>query len=396
MQPPNSETSIPEYLNHPEIRLFLNWFLDKLKNKAASERTRRLTNKFPKTIFKTLHSPREPNDDLQIWALIEQCEKDGFIRLRLTKPKTDPDRIRSQPWLYYRAEFNSDDPDNENRLRRWLDRPLLSDKELEWQAAVARHRHRFANPDKLNRMIFDTLAKPAEEIISRMASIPELLSKRPMTAYQLSAILFWGCSKILKDREQWIKELFNLEEGLNLERPLLIEVRIPRALPNGLLMLENLDSYLAACDNRWSECDDLILVYTQGFRGAASRIRQNAYARFHQYRQDDVQTKLFHEFKAAWLNETPFTYPIYFIGDLDWSGLSIFRSLKSIFPELMPWRNGYIQLIEARKNGRCHTPEMAGKENQKPIDSTGDTWLDEHALEPMKKEPLFVDQEVIE
>jgi len=95
------------------------------------------------------------------------------------------------------------------------------------------------------------------------------------------------------------------------------------------------------------------------------------------------------------LGKSSFPYPIYFLGDLDWSGLSIFRSIKTVFPELRPWKKGYKIMINARENGQCHSPKMAGKEGQKKIETTNDEWLDQNVVKLFNNAALFVDQEVI-
>jgi hypothetical protein len=80
---------------------------------------------------------------------------------------------------------------------------------------------------------------------------------------------------------------------------------------------------------------------------------------------------------------------------MDWAGLSIFRALKPVFSELEPWKPGYKLMLHVAKQGGAHTPEMADKTGQTPIETTLNPWLDMHILSFLKSKNIFVDQEVI-
>jgi hypothetical protein len=100
-------------------------------------------------------------------------------------------------------------------------------------------------------------------------------------------------------------------------------------------------------------------------------------------------------FRDEWFQGGLFSCPICFCGDLDWAGLSIFRSLKPIFPGLTPWKPGYEQMLRAAEQECWHPPEMADKTGQAPLDTSDDAWLDTHVLTFLKTHNRFVDQEVI-
>ena len=80
---------------------------------------------------------------------------------------------------------------------------------------------------------------------------------------------------------------------------------------------------------------------------------------------------------------------------MDWTGLSIFRSLKPVFPGLKPWKTGYELMLRAAAQGCRHSPEMANKTGQIPLDTSDDDWLDTHVLAFLKANNRFVDQEII-
>lgn len=253
----------------------------------------------------------------------------------------------------------------------------------------------FVRPDLLERPVFTGTGKSPEQIISRLAKIPAHVKDRSMTTRHLSALLFWGDSKVLEDREQWLRDLLGLPRGAIAQRILPVDVTFPSRSPAGVLMLENLDSYFSACMGNWPGCDRRIKVYTHGFRGTAARIRNPVCARFHFSDLSTPATSVLTAFRRDWFSGRAFDYPIYFCGDMDWAGLSIFRALKSVFPELEPWKPGYEMMLHAAEQGGGHTPEMANKTGQAPIETTQNPWLDMHILSFLKSKNLFVDQEVI-
>lgn len=110
------------------------------------------------------------------------------------------------------------------------------------------------------------------------AQIASHAPSAPSISDDLSALLFWGDSKVLKGREQWLCDLLGLPQGAIAQRILPVDVTFPSRSPVGVLMLENLDSYFSAWIGNWPACDNLIKIYTQGFRGTAARIRNPACA----------------------------------------------------------------------------------------------------------------------
>lgn len=160
------------------------------------------------------------------------------------------------------------------------------------------------------------------------AQIASHAPSAPSISDDLSALLFWGDSKVLKGREQWLCDLLGLPQGAIAQRILPVDVTFPSRSPVGVLMLENLDSYFSAWIGNWPACDNLIKIYTQGFRGTAARIRNPACARLHFSDQCRPVSPQLTTFRNDWFKGGAFAYPVYFCGDMDWAGLSIFRSLK--------------------------------------------------------------------
>jgi hypothetical protein len=379
----------PAYLQNSDIREMFHWFLDRLDYIPAAQRTNRISRVISPKHFRRLFIPDEPDDDEVLWKLILRCQTDGLIRVSSDKKRLDPGH---PPWHGKRITFHQE---CEASLRRWLNRPAIAPDQAQWCRALKANADAFVRPDLLERPVFTGTGKSPEQIISRLAKIPAQVKDRPMTVRHLSALLFWGDSKVLKGREQWLCDLLGLPQAAIAQRILPVDVTFPSRSPAGVLMVENLDSYFSACMGNWPECDNLIKIYTQGFRGTAPRIRNPACARLHFSDQCTPATSVLTAFRNDWLNGSAFAYPVYFCGDMDWAGLSIFRALKSVFPELEPWKPGYKLMLRVAEQGGGHTPEMADKTGQAPIGTTLNPWLDMHILSFLKSRNIFVDQEVI-
>jgi hypothetical protein len=379
----------PVYLQNSDIRMMFHWFLDRLDDIPAAQRTNRISRVVSPKYFQRLFEPDEPDDDEVFWKLILRCQADGLIRISSDKKRRDPDQ---PPWSGKRIIFRRK---CEASLRKWLNRPVITPDEVKWCRALKAHAAAFVRPDLIERPVFTGTGKSPEQIISRLAAIPELVKDSPLTVRHLSAKLFWGDSKVLDGREQWLCDLLGLPRGAVAERILPVEVTFPFQSPAGVLMLENLDAYFSACIGNWPDCKNLIKIYTQGFRGTAIRIRNPACARLHFSDQNSPASFQLTAFCNDWFRGGTFAYPVYFCGDMDWAGLSIFRALKPVFSELKPWKPGYKLMLHAAKQGDGHTLKMAGKTGQTPIETTRNAWLDTYVLSFLKSKNIFVDQEVI-
>lgn len=94
-----------------------------------------------------------------------------------------------------------------------------------------------------------------------------------------------------------------------------------------------------------------------------------------------------------WLIAGSETLPVWFWGDLDYSGMQIIKSLRNSFAELEAWQPGYQPMLQALLAGRGHAPDAAGKINQKPLEKTGSAYADQHLLPALAKTEKFLDQE---
>lgn len=84
---------------------------------------------------------------------------------------------------------------------------------------------------------------------------------------------------------------------------------------------------------------------------------------------------------------------VYFWGDLDFAGMRILAAMRSTFPRLTAWEQGYALMLNELQNGKGHSPEAAEKAGQRPIERTGCLYVDHQLISALKTHGRFVDQE---
>jgi hypothetical protein len=219
-----------------------------------------------------------------------------------------------------------------------------------------------------------------------------MLAARPLTLYQLSAHLFWGDSKALKGKERLLDQLFSIEVTQMLSRPVLIEGTY-RPGCEGILLVENMDTFLAASNGQIQSAENLTVLFAQGFKGTTSRIRTKGMARFYWSDSPFPEPQWLTNFQEAWFGTSTFPVPIYYFGDLDPAGLSIYRQMRATFPEIKPWEIGYKALVKALERGHGHALALAEKANQGSLPDTGCPWMESYVTPVMKDTGLCIDQE---
>lgn len=360
-----------------------------LEDKPSEQRSRRIIDRINQTHFPELFDPPDASADAVLWSAILSLDELGILKLERKSRNLDP---HAPPWQATSLVFQ---PEAETMVRQWLERPRVRPDQSAWLQALSEVVDKFADPSLIQNNPFPNLNKSPQEILSRLLLIPTLLTRGKASAYQISAELFWGHSKLLRDKEEWLTQLLGLPESAFIIRPLVVEVSFPQKPANGILIIENLDSYVAAIDGLWPTGNDLILVYGQGFKLCAKSIRQADRVRFHVHGNNAINEKMMQDFQRYWLHDSDSrNWPIYAVTDLDWSGIRIFRYLKQQFPLLQAWKPGYKAMLDEARNNNCHSAAEADKSGQNAVDSSGSEWLDQHVL-PCLLQDKFVDQEVI-
>ena len=131
------------------------------------------------------------------------------------------------------------------------------------------------------------------------------------------------------------------------------------------------------------------LIFSSGFRGAAARLRRpNGCSAYYSRASSPPAVAEFERMLFSSID-----VPVYFWGDLDYSGMAILASLRSIFPCAQAWKPGYEPMLLRLKVGDGHSPVESGKERQRAIEATGCTYADEELLPSLRATGKFLDQE---
>ena len=371
----------PEWLDdEEEIVVILNSFLDKLDKKPADDRVRMPSIKITRKNCPRLYRHNELSD--RTWLLLQGL-KGQILDIRL-----NPKRMA------YDAEYVGASlrmlPEGEAICRAWFSRPVHKSYQEEWVISISNYSDSFTDHgDSLRTRPVKIPGKSAEEVVNAFVKIGEYSHSR-LTLRQLSARCFWGHSKVLDHRTDI---LCNLYPGLDVApRPVLVHIRLPDQI-SGVLFIENQDTYVQALAGIPTEVTDLALVYSGGFRGSAERIRTSEGVSLHYHSSGCEISKP--QFEAWWYGEKGFMWPVWFWGDLDYSGMAILKTLRQRFHEMSAWPIGYDKLIIALQNGLGHEPDLADKKEQKDLGNTGCYYADDRLLPMIRSLGKFVDQEIV-
>lgn len=222
-----------------------------------------------------------------------------------------------------------------------------------------------------------------------------VVSRDEPVAYvrEASAKAFWGVSKALDERVE-LANLLRRAFGLPalLESPLqLIVHACGGSEGSGVLFIENQASFEAAKVGAFAPAARFDLVFSAGFRASASRLRHAATASV--YPSDSSNQVHVARFKA-WLFSSRTDIPTYFWGDLDFAGLTILKGLRSVFPGMRAWADGYDPLVALLRQGKGHALiDDPRKGDQKKPGHIGCAYADTVLMPAIEETGLFHDQE---
>jgi hypothetical protein len=366
--------------DEPEIIAILGTFLDKLDRKPIADRARIPSVGISKTIAPALHRHDESAD--RTWEFLRSL--DGLVfEVRPSRKRQPYDAEYVGASLRFLAE-------SERICRDWLARPRLKRYPDEWVKAVEAHADAFADSGaSLHARPIRVTGKSANEVVQGFAEIGAFQGGR-FTLRQLSARAFWGHSKVLDTREDLVQQLYPEIEVA--PRPILLHVYLPESI-EGVLFIENQDTYVQALSGRPTEVARLALVYGAGFKSSAARIKTNEGVVVH-YQGDSART-LQADFEAWWFDQGPSGWSAWFWGDLDFSGLGILKALRQRFGNVQAWRPGYTAMLRLLCEGRGHSADTADKAEQVDPGFTGCPFADEELLPAIRKIGRFVDQEAV-
>ncbi|MCX2782494.1 DUF2220 domain-containing protein [Microbulbifer thermotolerans] len=380
---------------NPVIMGLLEYVLDKRDDQILSgeEKSIAITLGSPKSAPRALRAALTPftdpaYDDCELWDELVWLSRD-YRCFKIKEPARRPSG--SAPWQGVRLFFEDS---CEAMIREWLDRPRPHRVDPEWQAALTRFATRFENPEAFppGGLELDAGFDGYEQLLACWARLgEELAHSGGMSWRQLSARCFFGDSKYLDaDGHQALaRALFpELCERVQ-ERSLLMHLYLP-SQSERVVMVENQDSFLMLAD---CQPKATALVYIEGYRGGAARVRLPGVARFSTL--NDIAEPARREFIRWWQGQAEQELPAYFWGDLDYEGMQIAAALRRSFTSLDCWRPGYAPMLERLCSGGGHRPLQAKKNRQRAIESTGCDYADTELIPALWHTGCYVDQESV-
>lgn len=225
----------------------------------------------------------------------------------------------------------------------------------------------------------------------RMVS-PEL---KAVYLREAASAAFWGISKAL-DGRLTIVNILRDAAGLAplLEAPIAINVHLASGgLDVGVLFIENQATFEAARRARISATAGLDLVYSEGFKASAARLRKEETSSL--YFSDSSDLGELTRFRR-WLYSGTHSVPTYFWGDLDFAAMGILKALRRVFHNTQAWRPGYEGLLGLLRQGLGHAAtEDTRKGEQRRIGETGCTFADSELIPAIEQTGHFADQEAL-
>lgn len=328
-----------------------------------------------------------------IWSLIALLQIDYQV-LAITLERESPS---SESYENAKVRLNID---KEDTLRLWLNRPkTLSNKQL-WLEAVEHQcwdSEQQKQAARLNPLYYPQ--KTSQQLVSALLSAKSSMTDG-ITLRALSAKCFWGDSKFLDKRLDLLTAIFPIQAANIRPRQSLLNVYIPNAF-SSVVFIENQDTFLMLSNtlydrpsNIHSNLNNIAFVYCAGFRGAASRIRDEGTAVFSYLSATETCAR--NRFTHWWINKEDVDIQPYFWGDLDYSGLGILASLQLAFPGIQAWQLGYAAMVDYHHRSFYHPKSSAKKSNQSAPTTCGCDYADTVLLPLIKNDEYFLDQEVVD
>jgi len=339
-------------------------------------------------------------ENLQLWVMqLEDLCRTGWTELKLAPAREFAIFTDRKPRLELR-DFDA--------LATWAGyTPRAQRWQRQWLSHLAEH---WAQPDaqvpaRLPALL-DYLGRnpltmleglPLQDATRSLETIQaQCLSGACLTLRALSAQAFQGRSKILDNREELLR-LLGAAPGQFRDAPIQLLLALPAEGScrfDDVVFIENLVTFEQMADRLHADGSRSLLVYAAGFRGSARRLRTRDTCRLY-LRADPRQTAESSQCLRAveqWLFDSHHR-PVFFFGDLDYSGMQILKALGEVFPGAQAWRPGYEALVQALEHGDGHSPDQAGKELQLDPVLTSCAYADGRLLPAIRARRRFIDQE---
>lgn len=325
--------------------------------------------------------------------LLQDLCASGWVSLILAPPKEFAGFVDRNPQLELRdfdalAAWAGYMPQAMRWQRQWLD--FLAERWSEPGASVPPEPQALLDYLVRNPLLALQDLPMAEAARSLEALHALCASGLELPLREASAQIFQGRSKVLDSREELLR-LLGAAAGQFQEAPIQLLVDPPGSFDE-VVFVENLVTFERLADLRQPPWQHSLLVYAAGFKGSAQRLRSRhgcrLYVRASSLSGGDGNLGVVED----WLFGTT-ELPVHFFGDLDYAGMQILSSLRSVFANAQAWIPGYVILADALERGGGHAPGLAAKELQMDPRHTGCPYADLRLLPLMRHHGRFMDQE---
>lgn len=377
-------SALPAWVGSAPVQELMNALVDRLDSAQTRGSANAQTVSLSKTLWPSFYSQPFESDREALWQQARELAKLGLIALT-------PERA-ARATVGYDMSPRIGMP-NPARLRAAVGRleRVKSAGEL-WREAVHAH---LEGDDSAKKVVsgycIDIEGHSPVGIVQRINELHSEAKTPGLLLREVSSRLFWGMSKVLDERERLVAAVLGLDECPFPASPIQLQVNLPKGQAAGVLFVENAMSFEKAARSTSLEYRGLALVFASGFKASARRLRSAEGASLFYSRRGCMATAEVADFEQ-WLFQGN-QMPVYFWGDLDWSGMRILTTLRASFGDVEAWQPGYEPMRERLLAGGGHRPEAADKRGQRPVVATGCRYADVQ-LVPLLDTLGFVDQEL--
>lgn len=371
-------------LSSPGIQGVLNKLVDRLDSAEARGSASAQTVALNGTTWPALYCAPMESDKEHLWEQFLKLVEAGWFQV------TPPAAARSVAGYDKQPRVKVLNIEAVRRATGRLERPKTA---LErWREAIDTHLEASAEVKKAaGDYCIDMPDRDIAEVVKRLNALKSLADS-PLMLREVSSKLFWGMSKVLDNRTGLVAALLGTDECPFPESPIQLQVYLPQGGFNGVLFIENQMSFEQATRSVNPVFAKLALVYASGFKGSAARLRSPSMVSLYFSHKGELGGDRA-EYFESWLFAKNITLPVYFWGDLDWSGMRILTAMQNNFPEMQAWQPGYSPMLESLLKGDGHSPEAADKRGQRPLEAVGCAYADSELLPALRTQGKFVDQE---
>jgi len=361
------------------ITRVINTILDKLDKQPTSQRTHKITLKVDKKNFPELFE-----GDESIEEKIEALLKFSIFELKVASKKRFLPLVEQDAKILFNSEC-------EIMLREYYNRRVQSNA---WRDAIEQYNFSFDPKlkDILLQKPIEIESKSSNEIVAQVIKWAKTPHKSN-SAREESARCFWGISKIFdSDSKEALRRHFDLEL-----MPISLLLHSHSSSIDTVLFIENLETFYQASFSDNQVFENTLLIYSSGYKASAKRVRSPKGSKMFFSPNTHLSDEMRSNFIAWFYRKIDSHIRIYFWGDLDYSAMHILKALKINFPMIDAWELGYTKMVQSLENGFGHTPSMAKKEKQYPIENLlGCSYADRVLIPLMQSKNLFLDQEFVD